>query len=476
MSTSVSSTSSSSSSTYGLDSTWVTLIDSQITSEKQFRLNKLNTQKDTLDTRAAVFTDLKSQITSLKDTLSTLWSTQDSYVLSGDRSTAITDRSESDAAIFTATADSTASLGSYTIDVTNLATQHRVSSTASISSSSTSLGYTGIFSIEVGDKTTNFTVDSSDTLLSIASKINSADYDSGKGVTATIVNNTLTIQSESTGEDYNMTLSGAPLQKLGIIDSSNNILSSAQLQAGKDAVFTVNGVSVTRSSNSELTDVISGVTLNLASDAEGNSAVLTVADDTDSLKTTLSTFITKFNALQTYLKGKTSYTEVGENEYQAGALANDYSVRSLITELNDQVDISSDSSGTIKLFSDLGITLSKNQLSITDSDLLSQSLEDNMTAVTDFLDSKMKSMDTLLGTYVGSDSSFVNYTLSSIDEQKTLLTNNISREQARLDARRESLITYYQSLNLSLTEDTNTASALSSFIYTSIYGSSSSSS
>jgi flagellar hook-associated protein 2 len=474
MSSSVSS-SSSSSSTYGLDSTWVTLIDTQITSEKQFRLNKLNAQKDTLDTRAAVFTDLKSQINSLKDTLATLWSTQDSYVLSGDRNTSVTDRSESDATIFSATADSTASLGSYTVDVTNLATQHRVSSTTSISSSSASLGYTGTFSIAVGGKTTNFTVDGSDTLLSIASKINSADYDSGKGVTASIVNNTLTIQSESTGADYNMTLSGTPLQKLGILDSSNKILSSSQLQTGEDASFSINGVSVTRSSNKNLTDVISGVTLNLASDAEGKSAVLTVADNTESLKTAVNTFMTKYNALQTYLKAKTGYIQVGENEYQAGALANDYSVRSLITELNDQIDSTTSTSSTITSFNDLGISLNKGQISINDSETLSKALEDNMTAVTDFLDSKMKSMDKLLGNYVGSDSSFVNYALKSIDEQQTLLKNNISREQARLDARRESLITYYQALNLSITEDSYTTSALSSFIYTSIYGSSSSS-
>ena len=471
MSTDVSSTSSS---TYGLDSTWVSIIDAQITSEKQYRLNKLTAQKDDLDVRKAVFTDLKSQINSFKDTLGKLWSTDTNYVLNGDRSATISDRSDKESSVLTATATSTASLGSYTIAVDNLATQHRVSSTTTVSSSTTALGYTGNFSIDVGGKSNTFTVDGSDTLYSIASKINSATYESGKGVTATVVNNKLTIQSKSTGEAYKMTLSGSPLEKLGIIDSSNNILETAQLQDGEDAKFSVNGVSVTRSSNSNLTDVVSGVTINLASDSEGKSATLTIEDDTNSLKTAINTFISQFNSLQTYLKNKTGFTKISDTEYQAGALARDYSVRGLITELNDQVNFSSGDS-TIKFFSDLGLKLENNQLSIDDSEKLNDALENNMTAVKSFLDTKMESMDSLLGSYVESDTGFINYTLTSIENQQIFLNSNIDRENKRLEARRNSLISYYQTLNSQMISDTYTTQALSSFIYTSIYGSSSSS-
>ncbi|MCE1252377.1 MAG: flagellar filament capping protein FliD [Anaerolineae bacterium] len=470
MSTSVSSTGSS---TYGLDSTWVSIIDAQITSEKQYRLNKLTAQKDALDIRKAVFTDLKSQINSLKDSLGKLWSTDTDYALNGDRSVTIGDRSDKTASILTATASSTASLGVYSISVENLATQHRVSSTTAVSSSTTALGYNGNFSIEVGGKSNTFTVDASDTLYSIASKINSATYESGKGVTATVVNNKLTIQSKSTGAEYKMTLSGSPLEKLGIIDSSNNILEAAQLQDGEDAKFAVNGVSVTRSSNTNLTDVISGLTINLATDSEGKSASITVEDDTNSLKTALNSFISQFNTMQTYLKNKTGFTKISDTEYQAGALARDYSVRGLIGELNDQVNFSS-GSGTIKFFSDLGLKLENNQLSISDSDKLNDALENNMDAVKSFLDTKMKSIDSMLGSYVESDTSFINYTLSSIENQQTLLASNIDRENTRLEARRNSLIDYYQTLNNQIISDDYTTQALSSFIYTSVYGSSSS--
>jgi flagellar hook-associated protein 2 len=472
-----SSTSSSSSSIYGqLDQTWVQLIQTQINSEKTVRLNRLSKQNNDLDLRKAVFTDLSSQITDLKNTLGKLWSSNASYALSGAHSVSVTNPSTSGATVFSAVADSTAALGSYNISVTNPASQHRVASTTKYTSSTTALGYSGSFSITLGGKTNQFSVDANDTLYSIASKINSATYDTGKGISASVVNNTLTLESVSSGNDFKMTLAdvvaGGPLEKLGIINSSNTILPASQLQDGVDAVFTVNGISVTRSKNTGLTDVINGVTLNLASDSKGNSATLTVLDDTASMKTALQNFISKYNALQTYLANKTGYTKTDEKHYTPGALANELSVRSLKADLSDQVSFSA-GNGVVKFFGDMGISLSKNQLSITDSTKLDNALKNNMSDVKTFLDAKMSRMSSQLDAYVGKDSSLVNYTIKSLTEQKSRLTQNIDNENKRLEARRSALISYYQGLQAKITSDSNTTSALSSYIYASMYPSSS---
>jgi flagellar capping protein FliD len=48
------------------------------------------------------------------------------------------------------------------------------------------------------------------------------------------------------------------------------------LQVAQNAKFQVNGMDVSRASNSNLTDVIDGVTVNLASDAAGKTANLTI--------------------------------------------------------------------------------------------------------------------------------------------------------------------------------------------------------
>jgi flagellar hook-associated protein 2 len=454
-----SSTSSSTSGT-GLSSTWTALLTTQMNLEKQQRLTRLTQQSSALDVKKAVFTDLSNQISDLKTSLGSLWSTSGSYVLGGAHSTSVTNQATSGTTVLTASADSTAATGSYNIVFgkdDHLATQNRVASTNSYSS--------------------QFTVDNSDTLYSIAAKISSATYDSGKGVSATVVNNTLTIQSTSSGQGYNMKLadtgSGGPLESLGILNSDNSTYKTgALLQAGVDAQFSVNGVSVQRSSNSGLTDVIQGVTLNLASDAVNNSATLTIQNNTDTVKSALQTFISKFNALQTYLGNKTGYTKVDDTHYTAGALANEFSVRSLKADLTDQVSFSS-GTGAVKFFADMGLTLSNNQLSISDSSKLDNALKNNLTDVQSFLDTKMSNMDKSLGTYVGSNTSFVTYSIQSMTQQKTDLTTSITNENKRLDARKAALTAYYLTLDLKITADTNTTAALSSYIYSSIYGSTS---
>ena len=214
------------SSTNNLDPTWVTLIDNTIASEKAQRLNSLTQQSSDLDTREAMFTDLSASLTSFKSSLGGLWSTNTSYVGNTARSASVTNPQTTGTSVLTATAGSAAALGTYNVAVTNLATQNRVSSTTPYTSSTNSLQLSGGFSIEVNGKTTHFSLSGPDTLYSIASKINSATYDSGKGVSASVVNNTLTFQSVSTGAAYQMKLAddanGGPLEALGILNNDSN--------------------------------------------------------------------------------------------------------------------------------------------------------------------------------------------------------------------------------------------------------------
>src|SRR5208283_3046539 len=79
----------------------------------------------------------------------------------------------------------------------------------------------------------------------------------------------------------------------GTISSSNNIGSMNQSQAGMDAQLQVNnGVTIDRPGNT-ITDVIPGVTLNLLSGGEGT---VSVAADSSSLSSNLSSFVTAYNS------------------------------------------------------------------------------------------------------------------------------------------------------------------------------------
>ena len=448
------------SSTANMDPTWVTIIDSTIAAEKAQRLDRMTQQSTELDTRSAMFTDLSNSLTTFKSSLDALWSTNASYVGNTARSTSVTNPKTTGSTVLTATADSTAAMASYNVAVTNIAAQHRVASTTTYTSSTTPLGMNGGFTLSVGGKATHFDVNGGDTLYTLASKINSATYDSGKGVSASVVNNTLTLQSASTGTAYTMKMAddagGGPLEAMGILNNdgkstsinTSSFADKAQLQASADAVFSVNGVSVTRSSNTGITDVISGVTLNLAADANNNNATLAVQSNTSALNNALQSFVKQYNTLQTYLAGKTGFTKVSDTQYTPGDLANDITITGLKSDLATQLLSNAGIDTTIKNLSDLGITFnSSNQLAVTDTTRLANALQNNASNVKTFLDAKMTSMDGLMSSYVGAKNSYVTYSISSMAQQKQDLTTSINQENIRLDARHTALVAYYQTMD-----------------------------
>ena len=115
---------------------------------------------------------------------------------------------------------------------------------------------------------------------------------------------------------------------LGFHDSANGNsqnnsgLYSAQNPA--DAVFTFNGLSITRSVNL-ITDVISGVSFSLnASHSGGASTTINVVSDQSTLKTKLQSLVTTYNDV-TFALDEISNPD-SEEEEVGGALARDLSV------------------------------------------------------------------------------------------------------------------------------------------------------
>ena len=67
-----------------------------------------------------------------------------------------------------------------------------------------------------------------------------------------------------------------------------------EIQAGANASITVDGVTITPSSNT-VDDVIAGVTLNLKKAAPDTTVTLSVARDYEKVKETISGFVTAYN-------------------------------------------------------------------------------------------------------------------------------------------------------------------------------------
>lgn len=196
--------------------------------------------------------------------------------------------------VVTATASAGAAEATYDLNITALARSHQVRS-------DTKAGWTaaasGTFNISDGTYTSTISIAAGDTLQKVADKINAAkdNTDTSKSlrVSATIVSDTLILAHKETGSVNKMTFSDPNniLKDIGVLNADGTIKNTIQTQ--QDAAFTVNGISVTRSRNDNLSDVISGLTLNLKSTS---TATISVKKDVDAAYKDVKAFIDQYNS------------------------------------------------------------------------------------------------------------------------------------------------------------------------------------
>jgi flagellar hook-associated protein 2 len=205
----------------------------------------------------------------------------------------------SDQTAFTATADSSAPTGTYSVSVSELAQAEQLLSGAFAGDGTAAVG-TGTLSISLGGTSFDVTIGSgSDTLDDIAQAINTAA--GNPGITATVLQGSggahLLLSSSLTGAANTIAVSetdgGGGLAALTY--GAGNTTNYTVETAAQDASFSVAGVANTSASNT-VTDALNGVTLDLLG-TTSSPATLTVATDTSSVQTNIDGFVTAYNTL-----------------------------------------------------------------------------------------------------------------------------------------------------------------------------------
>lgn len=307
------------------------------------------------------------------------------------------------------------------------------------------------------------TVAESDSLLDIVDKINAATYAENDGVVASIIDRQLVLSAESSGTAYALNagkvidngiggISGV-LHQLGLLASGSTDFKHAAIQEASNATFKVNGLTVTRSKNTGLTDVVAGVTLNLAADAEGKYATLSIVKDFSAAKTALNTFIEKFNAVVSYLEQKTSVTSVDSRTYTRGVLADDLAFSELRLRLFSLFMNAYSNSSAHSRFFDIGLSLNDSlQATISDTTKLEQALSSDLNGVQTFLDEVMQAFDIELGRFTGtrSSTSYVTEAVSLLNNQMTDLNGDITRMNTYLTERQQYLYDQYAQIQAQL--------------------------
>ena len=309
--------------------------------------------------------------------------------------------SPSDSTVLTASAANIATPGTYSIGVTSLAQSEQLvaagqaSQTAAIGlggtttltfdfgtiAGATSVGgkYTGATFTSNGNGTKTVSINATNnSLQGIRDAINAANI----GVTATIINDgsanpyRLSLSSNSSGASNSVKISVAPgvpgdtaLSNLLAQDPGTAPASGTQnlteTSAAQNANFTVNGVAVSKSSNS-VSDVIHGVTLNLLKSSAP--ITLSVAQDPAAVSTAANAFVSAYNTMHSAISSVTAY----DATTQTGAiLQGDFAVNTVASQMRQVLNTAVNSGGALTSLADIGITFQKDGTLALDSTKLS---------------------------------------------------------------------------------------------------------
>jgi flagellar hook-associated protein 2 len=244
--------------------------------------------------------------------------------------------SSSDTGVLETSASSTAVAGTHTVTVTNLA-QTSSGYLSEITDASDTLS--GSITLKVGTSGTAQTIDmdslTTQTLAGLAAAINS----SGAGINASVLTDSsgsrLSLVSGTSGAGGDITVSSN-----SIADGTTS-LSYTSPVAGKDANLTVDGVSLTSSSNT-VANLIPGVTFQLLapSAAESDSSLeqvqVVIANDNSGVESTVASMVSDYNALISGINTQEGKDSSGNNEPLFGSPTLSLLQQQLLGGLNTQ--------------------------------------------------------------------------------------------------------------------------------------------
>ena len=368
----------------------------------------------------------------------------------------------SDPTAFTATADSDAVLGNYTVDVTKLAQGQQLVSTAFTGGSSATVG-TGSLQLTLGNTHFNVTIgSSSDTVSGIAAAINGAS--GNPGIEASVVTGTdgahLVLTSSLTGATNTIQVAetdgGTALSQITYSTGSTNY---REQTAAQDAVFTVSGVDFTSASNT-VTDAISGVTLDLLAPTT-SATTLSVSTDTSTVEQNINAFVTAYNTLQGSLSTLGSFNSTTNT---AGPMMGD----ALLSGVRNQVrsalySIVNTGSATYNTLASVGITTNSDGTLNVNQATLSAALTSNFAAVSQLFSGTSgvaTSLNSQIQTALTAGGS-IDSRSKTLVQQENALTQQSSQLTQQMKDLTASLTEQYAALNTLLSSLQSTSSYLS---------------
>jgi flagellar hook-associated protein 2 len=350
----------------GLD---VTSIISSLMAVDSLPLTQLQSQATTMQTTLSAFGQIQSLVSGLQTA---------SQALTNPDTFNQTNTSSSNSSSVSATTTNGAVAGNYSVSVSSLSAAQTIVSPTGQYTDGTSVVGTGSLTIQLGTWSagnSTFTPSaasaitipigaSADTLAGVQAAINAANA----GVTATIVTDAsgarLALQSSSSGaaNGFKVTVAdgdgnntdASGLSRLAYDPSTTNASQMTLAQSAANTQATINGISVTSSTNS-LSGVIGGITFNV-NQTTSQPATVSVTQNTSAIQTAVSGFVSAYNSLQSFLATETAYDPTSNT---AAPLQGDSTTTGIQNQMRSMLSQTTGASSVFATLSSIGVQFQK---------------------------------------------------------------------------------------------------------------------
>ena len=459
----------------GID--WGTMIDKIMERERKIA-DVWTSEKEKLEFRIDLYNEFSANFKTLRSTLTPLKLSSTYLAKTAEIANIGSSLDPSSVLSITATAD--AEIARYDIEVLQLAQAHSVAS-KKVDDPSAALGLEGNFTIKVGANEAEIEVIESDTLSSLAEKINSAttEEELPLGITARILDNKLILTSNDTGESNAITVVNDDDDILSALEIWSEGNFTHEIKAAQDALLKIDGLEVQRSSN-EISDLVEGLTFKL----NGVGHVVTdIVLDAEKAVNAINDFVEAYNAAIDWINIRVSEKPIEDptEDYQKriGMLRGDPLLWQTKSRMRALISDPIATEGAFKMLSQIGITTEaadygKSGKLVFDADKFMDAMIANSEDVASLMTTVTAKFDNFIGNIVDNVPIVVGSTtatkgrvaseINHLNNRITTIDKRIADFEQRLAIKEKGLIEQYTQMETVLAQLTQQANWLAGIV------------
>lgn len=218
-------------------------------------------------------------------------------------------------------------------------------------------------------------------------------------------------------------------------------LTTGSLTNGQNCLYTINGGDELSSTSNTITEDSSGVTgLKVTALKGDDTATVTVANDTSTVKSSIQSFVDAYNNAQKQIRTYTMITTDASGSVSSGTLSQDGEASDLEGSLRSKMfGTVDDGSDFVKQLADLGFQTnsSDNTISLSDSSALDTALSDNLEDIQRFFSDSTNGLAVTFNNYLATyteDGGSLDSHQKSISKNSSDITTQLNTMETRIQA------------------------------------------